>query len=236
MRHSFRPLALVALAFVSPLRAQGLVEISLSGTVDTAGGGRIEIEIATFNPTSPNVPVATKLNLLLGEGTTAADLGLLLSRRLEEKLVRVTSLGSNAPQRGPVNLFVENALSVGLRLGNGLSGTVTLCEDRPLSVKVSPGAESKLGATLKVVALTHQEHTGDNGRFVVSQDFQDRSELTDVGTKLVRAAISMGWPSELKNHDTWWPAPNTETERITSCSFEIRSNGDWRLDVALVPR
>ena len=117
MRHYFRPLALALFVFVAPLRAQGLVEISLSGGIDTAGGGRVEIEIATFHPNSPNTPVVTKLNLLLGEGTTAADLGLLLTRRLEERSVRVTSLGSNAPQRGPVNLFVEGALSVGLRIG-----------------------------------------------------------------------------------------------------------------------
>jgi hypothetical protein len=236
MRHHLRLLAFVAFVLVAPLRAQGLVQISLAGAIATPGGARVEIDIASYNANSPGTPVETKLNLLLGEGTSAADLGLLLARRLEEKQVRVTSLGANAPALGPVNLFLENTIRVGLRLGNGLRGTVTLCENRPLSVKVSPGTESQLGATFKAVAMTHQEHTGDDGRFVLDLNFADKSAITDVGMRLVRSAISQGWPSELKGHDTWWPAPMTETQRIVSCSFEIRSNADWRLDVALAPR
>ncbi|MDZ4772966.1 MAG: hypothetical protein SGI72_07505 [Planctomycetota bacterium] len=237
MRIHFALLALCALLFsTTPLGAQGLVQISLSGAIDTSGGGRIEVEIATFDPNAPEKPVLTTMKVLLGESTSAADLAVLLTKRLEANFARVTSLGANAPQRGPVNLFVEGVVSVGLRLGNGLSGNVTLCEDRPMSVRVSPGVESKLGGVLRVVALTRQEHTGDSGRFQVDVNFADRSELTDVGMRVVRAAIAMGWPGELKGHDTWWPAPMTETQRITSCSVELRSNADWRLDVALAPR
>lgn len=228
--------ALLLFAFGSTVRAQGLVQLSLQGEVTTPGGGRVEIEIATFNPNAPSTPVVTRLNVLLGESTSAADLAVLLTKRLEGNFARVTSLGSNAPKLGPVNLFVEGVWSVGLRLGAGLSGNVTLCEDRPMSVKLTPGAEGRAGAKLRVVALTRLEHTQENGRFEVNAEFKDGSELTEVGTQVVRAAIGKGWPSELKGHDTWWPAPMTETSRILSCSFELKSSADWRIDVTLVPR
>lgn len=230
-------LALCAFLFSSPaLQAQGLVQLSLSGAVETAGGGRIEIEIATFDPNAPAKPLVTAIHVLLGEHTTAADLALLLTKRLEANFARVTTLGTNAPARGPVNLFVEGVVTVGMRLGNGLSGSITLCEDRAMSVKVSPGLESKLGGVFRVVAHTREEHTGQNGRFQVDVNFADKSEIGDVAMRVVRSAIGMGWPGELKGHDTWWPAPTTETQRVTSSSFEIRSNADWRLDIALAPR
>ena len=235
MRFILRCLVPVLL-LASSLRAQGLVQISLGGSVDTPGGGNVEVEVTYPNRNANDALETVVVALVLGEGTSAFDFALLLERRLEAHNLRVTSSGPSTPIRGPVNLFVEGVYAVGIRLGHGLNATVTLCEDRPLSIKLSPGRESKLGASISVVAHTYQERTKEVGRVKVSETFSDKSEQTDVATRLVRAAIGAGWTSELANHTTWLPSGTTETERVTACSIELRSNADWRLDVVLAPR
>lgn len=226
---------LVSLALGTPARAQGLVQITLSGEIAEHGGARVEVEMLLRDPETGS-PVSMSLVGLLGQHTSAADLANLVTARLGRIGVSAVSLGANAPLKGPVNLYVEGVLSIGLRLGHGLSGTLTLCEDRPASVKLTPGAESKQGAELDVVVLTTQDQTRSHGRFTISTRLVEDSQITDVGMRLVHAAIEKGWPAELKNHDTWCPAAATETERVTSCSFDLRSQADWRLDVALATR
>lgn len=237
MRHHLIRIALGAIVLCSPLRAQGLVELSLSGEITTKGGARVEIEVKTLDPNKPDVPAVTSLAVMLAERTSAADLGMLLAKRLETtSFVRVIWRGEGAPTHGPVNLFLDGVLGVGLRLGNGIEGRLTLCEDRPASVKLTPGLERRQGGEFRVVALTREDKSREMGRigFVVKLD--ERSEITDVGTRLVHAAIGQGWPSELKGHDTWCPGPMTETQRVLSASLELDAAADWRLDVALAPR
>ncbi|MBL8856880.1 MAG: hypothetical protein JNL28_00020 [Planctomycetes bacterium] len=218
------------------LRAQGLVQISLSGAIDTPGGGNVEIEVSYLNRNDNDAPVTATIALVLGESTSAFDVALLVARRLESHNLRVTTSGPSTPMRGPVNLFVEGVVAVGLRLGQGLNASVTLCEDRPLSIKLTPGRESKKGASISVVAHTWLERTKEVGRVTVRETFPEKSEPTDVAARLVRAAIGVGWTSELTGHYTWLPGAMTETERVTACSIELRSNADWRLDVVLAPR
>lgn len=226
---------LVGTVLCAPSRAQGLVQLTLAGEIAEYGGARVEVEMVLQSPESAS-PVRMSLVGLLGQHTSAADLANLVTARLRLVGVSAISLGSHAPLLGPVNLYVDGVLSIGMRLGHGLSATVTLCEDRPASVKLTPGAESKKGADLKVVVLTTQDQTRSQGRFTISTQLVDDSQITDVGMRLVHAAIAQGWPAELKNHDTWCPAAATETERVTSCSFDLRSQADWRLDVALATR
>lgn len=227
---------LPVLVCASSLQAQGLVQIALSGSVDTPGGGNVQIEVSYPNRNANNATETAVVALVLGESTSAFDLALLLERRLEQHHLQVTTSGPSTPMRGPVNLFIEGVFAVGIRLGHGLNATVTLCEDRPASIKLTPGTESKLGATLLVVAHTFQERAKEIGRVTVRETFGDRSEITDIATRLVRAAITAGWTSEMATHDTWIPGGMTETERVTACSIELRSNADWRLDVVLAPR
>lgn len=239
MRDTFRHPLVLALflcaILVAPSRAQGLVQITLAGEIVEPGGARAEIDIGFVVPQT-GLPARMTLAGLFGQSTSAADLSNLVTARLQDYGVRAISLGSHAPLKGPVNLYVDGVTSVGLRLGHGLSAQLTLCEDRPGSVKLTPGAESRLGAEIDVVALTVQDQTRTNGRLTIHVKLDDDPEITDVGMRLVHAAIQQGWPAELKGHDTWCPAASTETERVTSCSFALRSTADWRLDVALAPR
>lgn len=224
------------LSLASGVRAQGLVQISFFGEVSVTGGARVEADVSFADAHNGGTPRAVSLALLLGERTGATDFALLFARRLEQGGARVIFTGGNAPFSGPVTVFVEDALSVGLKLGSGLTASVTLCEDRPASVKLTPGIESKLGASFQVVAHTYEPHAQEHGRLALDLRFNDKSEVADVGLKLVKSSIGQGWPAELTGHDTWRPSAQTETAVVIGCCFELRSDADWRLDVALAPR
>lgn len=230
-------LFLSAILFLAPaLHAQGLVQLSFGGEVDKTGGARVEAELTFADARSPGGARTVSLALLLGERTGAADFALLFARRLEQSGAHVIFTGNNAPRIGPVHVFVEDTLAVGLKLGSGLTSSITLCEDYPGSVKLTPSTESKSGASLQVIAQTFEPHTQDRGRVVLDLNFNEKSALPDVGMKLVKGAIDQGWPSEMAGHDTWRPNALTETAQVTGCSFELRSYADWRLDIGLAPR
>jgi hypothetical protein len=233
MRMLLLALALVAGSLSS--RAQGLVQLVLEGEIEPTGGARIESDIV-FVDARTSRPQKMSLSLLLGERTSAVDFAGLLARRLEQAGARVVFTGATAPMKGPTSLFVDDVLSVGLRLGHGLSATVTLCDDRPTSIKLTPSAETQTGASLLVVAQTMEAHSGQPGRIALDMKLDERADASDVGSQMVKAAIDKGWASELDGHVTWRPGPMTDTGDITACSLQLRSSTDWRIDVSLTPR
>ncbi len=233
MRIPLFVLALVACSLST--RAQGLVQLAFEGEIEPTGGARVESDI-TFVDRSTGRPQTVSLALLLGERTSAVDFAGLLARRLEQAGAHVIFSGSTAPTRGPANLFVEDVTSVGLRLGRGLNAAITLCEDRPGSIKLAPGLEAPLGASLFVLAQTMEAHSHQPGRLTLDMKLADRADSTDVGTQMVKTSIDKGWFSELDGHETWRPGPTTDNGNVTSCSLNLRSNADWRIDVTLAPR
>jgi hypothetical protein len=230
---------LLALLFVAAgslsARAQGLVQIIFEGEVDTTGGARIEADVTFQNPTTEPA-VTVSIAVVLGERTSAIDLAGLVSRRLEQAGARVNWTGSTAPARGPTCLFVENVTSVGLRLGRGLNASVTLCEDRPQSLRLSPGLESRRGATLLVAAQTWEAQSRVPGRLAWDMAFEDKTDAADAASRMVKTAIDKGWFSEIEGHDAWRPGAMTEGAAVTGFSAHLRSNADWRIDVKLAPR
>jgi hypothetical protein len=232
MRIPLLALALVVGSLGS--RAQGLVQLAFEGTVDATGGARIESDV-TFVDAQTGRPQRLSLALLLGEQTSAVDFAGLLARRLQQAGARVIFTGATAPMRGPAMLFIEDVTSVGLRLGHGLSAAVTLCEDRPASIKLTPSQENPSGASLSVVAQTMEAHSHQPGHFALDMKLADRADATDAGTQMVKTAIDDGWSSELDGHETWRPGSSTENGDVTSCSLQLRSNTDWRIDVTLAP-
>lgn len=227
---------LFVLASALSAHAQGLVQLTLDGAVDTTGGGRIEIEVRFADPQNSLEPRTLSLDLLLAEKTGAIDVAGLLAQRLERAGARVVFTGANAPMRGPTNLFVEDVYSVGLRLGHGLIGSITLCEDAPQSVRISPGVESKLAGTLSVTAQTTNLHTKERGHVTFDVALLEKATLADTNSRVLMAAIAAGWRSESKSNEWWMPGANTDKATVTHCSFDLRSNADWRIDVVLTPR
>jgi hypothetical protein len=232
MRMPLLALALVACSLCS--RAQGLVQLAFEGEIDATGGARIESDIVFVDAHTGHAQKLS-LALLLGERTSAVDFAGLLARRLEQAGARVIFTGSTAPMRGPVSLFVEDVASVGLRLGHGLNASITLCDDRPGSIRLTPSVESPLGATLMVVAQTMEAHAQQPGRMTLDMKLEDRADATDAGSQMVKVAIDKGWASELDGHVTWRPGQTTDNGDVTSCSLQLRSSTDWRIDVTLAP-
>jgi hypothetical protein len=232
MRLFLLVLLLVATSLCS--RAQGLVQIVFEGEIDAAGGARVESDIV-IGDAGASRPQKMSLALLLGERTSAVDFAGLLARRLEQAGAHVIFTGATGPMKGPTCLFVENVLAIGLRLGHGLNATITLCDDRPSSIKLTPSIESPLGAGLTVVAQTMEAHSQQPGHFTLDVRLDDRADASDVGPQIVKAAIDKGWPSELDQHVTWRPGATTDNGDITSCSIQLRSTTDWRIDISLAP-
>jgi hypothetical protein len=218
--------------------AQGLVQLAFGGEIAATGGARVEIEVgfADRAPATQGQLRKLDLSLHLGERTSACDLAALLARRLEQAGARVIFTGASAAPHGPANLFVEDALSISLRLTDGLTCNVTLCEDRPASVRLQPPLLEKQEARLKVVASTIHPHTKDHGSKSFEWTFADRDTRTDVGNKFIKAAIEKGWMSELENHETWRPGLFADGSNLEGCSFTLYSQGDWRLEIELQPR
>ncbi len=229
-------LALLVVAALSlSARAQGLVQIILDGEIDPAGGARVEVDV-TFRTPLAERATTMSLGVLLGERTTAVDVAALVSRRLEQAGARVIFTGSTAPGRGPASVFVEDVTSIGLRLGRGLSASITLCEDRPASLRLSPGLESKSGATLLVSAQTYEAQARLPGRLSYDIAFEDKADAADAASKLVKTALDKGWFSEVEAHEVWRPGATTEGASIVGFSVHLRSNADWRIDVTLAQR
>ena len=226
-------------AFVLSLaaEAQGLVQLAFAGEIAATGGARVEVEVG-FADRTPGAGGLRKLDLSLhlGEKTSSCDLAALLARRLEQAGARVIFTGASAAPRGPANLFIEDALSISLRLTDGLTCNVTLCEDHPASVRLQPPLLEKQEARLSVVASTIHPHTKDHGSKSFDWTFAERDTRTDVGNKFIKAAIEKGWMSELENHETWRPGAFADGSNLQGCSFSLYSHGDWRLEIELQPR
>ena len=225
-----------ALLLSSTLRAQGLVELGFSGEEAVAGGGRVECSITFCSAKEDRGRHTLDLALHVAEHTSAADIAALVSERLREAGASVVAAGAHAPPLGPANLFVENVESIGLRLGNGLACSLTLCEDQPASVRLAPPSDTKQSATLTVVASTIQPHTKEHRRVSIEVSFDEKFASSELATRLAKASIDKGWLAEIEAHDTCRPNVFTDGSQLQGCSFDLKSKGDWRIEVALAPR
>lgn len=226
--------ASLALAFLSTLaHAEGLVQLTLTGSVTAVGGAPIQIEIASVDPAAQDRLRTTSLDLLLAQGTTAADLGALLARRLEQAGIGFVRAEAAANGPGRASLFVEHATAVALRLGNGLGASITLCDTVPTSARLSPGREAKAPCQVSVVAHTQNPVTFERRHLDIAFTLEATATLNEANSKLALSAISAGWRSELKSNEWWLPKPAAEHGNVTGCVIEAATTGDWRVDVTL---
>ena len=93
--------------------------------------------------------LALDLHLHLANATSAPDLAQIVSMRLNSEGFE-TFL--TEPQDGRVQLFVQHALFVRLRLGRGLKSIVTLTNSAPGAIKVMPPQGATGAAKLAITS------------------------------------------------------------------------------------
>lgn len=227
-------IALVSSALAGSAAAQGPVQLSLSGEIDRTGGARAEVEV---NFASGNGAVATaRFSMFLAERTTAADLGVLLEKRMSAAGVHVLNASGGQSARPVTCLFFEDVLGIGLRLGNGLRSTVTLGEDRPDSVRILPPEDAKQDGELRVTASTWMAHERRHQRVEIEARLEAAAPVVRIADLLVGASTRAGWASDMRNHEAWLPGPAASGGVVDAVSFDLQTSGDWRLEIALVPR
>ena len=232
----------------APARAEGLVQLHFEGRIAPPGGARVEIEVGgTATRDGQLADFGQKVDfgmyLHLGRGTGARDLVALLAQRLRDQGLDVVepagaaATDGDAAARTPpgASLFVDRVRYVRIRLGTGLQGAVTLCEEAPIAVRVLPPGQTKAGARLYVGASTFTPHTGDHSLRALELELGSEASAPEVSEKLAQRAIASGWVCERPALDSWRPHQMLDGARITGCSIELESGADWRLEVELEP-
>ncbi len=222
--------------FASSAAAQGMVQLTLSGEIDRTGGARAEVEVTFVNGSTNNEPRTVAFSMFLAERTSASDLGVLLEKRFVAAGARAVNTSQGQPARAVTCLFVEDVLGVSLRLGQGLRSTVTLSEDRPLSVRIVPPEDAKQDAILRVTASTWFPHERVHKRAEMETRLDPTLTTTRIADLLANQAIRAAWPSEVERHETWLPGPTAAAGVIQGASFDLITSGDWRLELVLAPR
>jgi hypothetical protein len=229
-------LALMALVgTATPLSAQGLVQISLAGALNHEGGARIEVEIGAFAlPAGASEREARQLDLHLhlANATSAPDLAQIVSMRLNSEGFE-TFL--TEPQDGRVQLFVQHALFVRLRLGRGLKSIVTLTNSAPGAIKVMPPQGATGAAKLAITASTFHGHTELHGQQRFAIEIEGDMISSAISERLFDQSVPKNWISKRPGIDAWQPLKMSDGATIEGVSIELTSQADWRLEVE-IPR
>lgn len=220
--------------FAPAARAEGLVQITLQGVIESPGGAPVEVELAVWDGTEVDT---LSLNLHLGRGTRARDLASLIATRLRRLNARVdfpdeNAAGSNPTER--VALFIEATTAVNLRLGYGLSAEVTLCDSAPSSVRFMPPQVVEGPADILIAVTTFQAHSRTIGRDSISLDVSSEDGAAKIAEQLAKNALEHGWIADRPRPDSWSCSKNTDGATVTGCSIELNApEADWRLEVKL---
>jgi hypothetical protein len=229
---------LALLALPTGAAAQGLVQLSLEGRVDLEAAGiargkagtHVEVEVGALVAGEPR---KVELHLYLAHGTTAADLGSLVAKRLERAKFDVIATEPTTTGTPRGNVFIEDALYVNLRLGGGLTGAITTSEGAPASIKVERPGLGEEQAKLTLSGSTFSPH--DKKRSAVS--FELEIEATDhsphISEALNEQGTKQGWLSERPAADSWRPMKLRTGEAFSGFSIRLDSPADWRIEVAL---
>lgn len=230
--------SLVCMLTGAAAHAEGLVQITLLGSILPPGGAPVEVELEVWDGEQVD---ALSLNLHLGQGTRARDLASLIATRLRRLDARVDFPDENAdgPKDGfETTLFVQAATSVNLRLGYGMQARVTLCDAAPSSLRFLTPQVNSEGAGIRIAITTFQTHSRQIGRDLISLDVDRGMGPAQVSEQLARVALDKGWIADRPRPDSWSCSRTSDGATVTGCSIELDSAAaDWRLEVKLeVPK
>ena len=141
--------------------------------------------------------------------------------------------GSRNRESPRAQMFVEEAIFVRMRLGGGLEGTITVCEEGPASVRFLRPQAHLEPAKLVVSASTFHLHTERRGLKTIDVMLEPTLHGAQVSDLLFRTSIQEKWVAERPGTDSWRPMGMGDGAQITGLSVALRSEGDWRIEVEL---
>jgi hypothetical protein len=221
-------LSLYLLSFLSlapGARAEGLAQLTLEGVVDPQAGGRVEFSVGARR-TKGGEPRQVDLGLHVAGGTTAADLLELLASRLESAGLGIVHARRSAAGATSSQLFVEDAIFLQVRIGYGLSATITACEAAPISLRVIGSDGLRAAGTLTMSASTWNLHTEKAGNASLAIELKEGEHGSGVAERLFRVATEGGWIA-----DEWAPTRMGGGARVRGMSVRLDSKADWGLRV-----
>lgn len=227
-----RPLALALFACFAPAAAaESLVQLSLHGELTEAGGAFVQVEVDVWHTTELR---RHDLHAHLAQGTSAHDLASLLYTRLSEAGVKVRFPGAGASESKDAQLFIEHTTALNLRLGFGLWGEVTACEEAPKWIRLIEPQLAKGPAQLELTATTYHEHLKQPGRLKLSMPLSKDSNTASISQEFSRLAAENDWIGERPSPDRWSPLRSEMGAAVIACNIRFDSqHSDWRLEVQL---
>ena len=229
--------SLLAFAFVaiscSSALGSGLVQVSLSGKVDQEQGSVVELQVTSGSH-------SLRFSGMVGEGTTVGDLAALFELKLKRSGFSVTR-GDSVALRGPVSLFIDNVEFIALRMGAGVTATVTSTEELPTSFRaLPPRIKSKFGGGSLQAFLTMKSQAKGQEPSLEIKDIavdlpNQNGTSSEVANDLSRKGLHAGVTST-KLSDGGWKATGTEGgAKAIALSVKLYSDLDWGIEMTLTP-
>jgi len=208
------------------------VQMTFSGQIADAGGARIEIEIGAVQGRDEFKSRQISLSPHLAPGTSAADVAAMLAQRLERAKFDVW-LSEGREQAGKTvrHLFLEQALFVRLRLGHGISASVTVCEGAPTSMRILPPEVLEDGARLELAFSALHPHTRDQRREQMSMPLSFDLHAAQISSELTRRCLDRKWMAERPHQDSWRIVQLHDGARIVGFSVNLETAADWRIEL-----
>lgn len=220
-----RKLLPALLVLLAPLgAAQSLAQLSIGGSLVRAS--RVEVEVGAMVAGEAR---RLDVHVFLAAGTSGSDLAVLVARRLEASGFRAY-LGGSAGAPGPRALFIEEALFVNARVGDGLLGTVTSAEAAPSSLRVvaGEGADLDLALSAAVVNPATRVHSTVSLRVPL----QAGMHAAKCSEALMRTAAGAGWASDRPGSESWRPIRLADGSRFVG--FSVEAPAGCRVELRLV--
>lgn len=216
--------------------AQGMVQLTLRGAIELRGGNRVQVTVGGNVLREDKTQEARELafSVHLAQGTTASEVLALLQRRLDDAgFVTLVSSPSEGEARNHTNLFVEQVLFLELRVGGGLTATVTTCDGPLRTLRFLAAQALPAAGSLHVSGSGRHPHDQRLSRRGFDLDMAEGEHPAALSERIFKVATEAGWIAQRSGPTEWSPVRWQDGSAIEGMSVEIVSQGDWSLRLEL---
>lgn len=254
---AFAAFALASLMLSAPLSAPVVaatvdefpgewVQLTFEGRIEPVGGAPIELVVGALirsddsmepvRDLARGLPVGegreVALRPHLAQGTSASDIAALLARHLERAGADVWLSEPDEPSAsGRRHLFVERALLVRMRLGQGLSAEVTVCEGAPDAVKIEPPTTTLSAGRLVVAYTSLHPHTRSRSRGDLEMTFEPSMHPSAISERLASYCLGQGMIAERPQLDSWRVVKLGDGAQLVGFNIRLETAADWTFEL-----